>query len=468
MAKIGPLRPAASARRADAPVKKALLIGINYTDGPPHPEFPPLCHAHEDTKELAELLIAQYDYERENVVMLLDEEGCDPRYAPTRYNILREIRRLVHGARSGDYFMFYYSGHSGQVECQVPNSEEEDGMDEYVVPADHWRFPEGAETRKRMVLDNKLRQLLVDPLPAGANLTAIFDSCHSGTLLDLDHYRCNDVYFPWVSPGFRRNKTLWRHVRRKNDREVQGGLRVVTQTLTLSDRNDGRRSTQSPQAPTSRKGSTTGFRVYPRNRASQDEIFMCNSVDFAHSPDGIPRQFPVHKQTMPCSRRGSSLLSQVLEGDRSKLSRDEDSDVFICSSPIELRTCNGFCDKSHSQTVDGPNVISLSACGDSQMTWESKRHSFTQALMQLLRLEPHQPVAQLVRTLTFQMYEHSRKLHRWSQNRREAWKQNKGTTVGQSDTDLSDEPETPLELVNFSEPQIGSLRSLPPDEMFNP
>ena len=73
--------------------------------------------------------------------------------------------------------------------------------------------PQGRETKKRMIIDNKLRKMLVDTLPIGAHLTAIFDSCHSGTLLDLDHYLCNNIYFPWISPGFRNQNTLWRGVR---------------------------------------------------------------------------------------------------------------------------------------------------------------------------------------------------------------------------------------------------------------
>ncbi|KAA1475066.1 hypothetical protein DENSPDRAFT_883275 [Dentipellis sp. KUC8613] len=40
--------------------------------------------------------------------------------------------------------------------------------------------------------DNILvHQHLVDPLPRGCRLTAILDACHSGTLLDLDHYHCH-------------------------------------------------------------------------------------------------------------------------------------------------------------------------------------------------------------------------------------------------------------------------------------
>ncbi len=43
--------------------------------------------------------------------------------------------------------------------------------------------------------------MLVDNLPIGASLLAIFDTCHSGTLLDLNHYACNQVWYPWCNNG---------------------------------------------------------------------------------------------------------------------------------------------------------------------------------------------------------------------------------------------------------------------------
>jgi len=71
-----------------------------------------------------------------------------------------------------------------------------------------------------------LRKWLVNPLPKGSALAAIFDSCSSGTLLgnvsvhmlfavayiqkDLEHYECNDVYRPWVNKG--KSKTLQNRV----------------------------------------------------------------------------------------------------------------------------------------------------------------------------------------------------------------------------------------------------------------
>lgn len=44
-----------------------------------------------------------------------------------------------------------------------------------------------------MIIDDVLKNILVMPLAtADAKLTAVFDCCHSGTVLDLSHYRCND------------------------------------------------------------------------------------------------------------------------------------------------------------------------------------------------------------------------------------------------------------------------------------
>ena len=62
-------------------------------------------------------------------------------------------------------------------------------MPTILVPVDHARHT-GADvktTNKRMILDNKLRKRPVDPLPVGTHLTAIFDSCHSASVLDLPY-----------------------------------------------------------------------------------------------------------------------------------------------------------------------------------------------------------------------------------------------------------------------------------------
>ncbi|TFY75721.1 hypothetical protein EWM64_g8291 [Hericium alpestre] len=44
---------------------------------------------------------------------------------------------------------------------------------------------------------------------------AIFDSCHSGTLLDLPHHHCNQIYVPWLSTGRRRTRTMQYQITRR-------------------------------------------------------------------------------------------------------------------------------------------------------------------------------------------------------------------------------------------------------------
>ena len=56
---------------------------------------------------------------------------------------------------------------------------EDDGLNETILPAD-W------ETAG-MIVDDDLHDMLVRGLPEGSRFTCIFDSCHSGTALDLPY-----------------------------------------------------------------------------------------------------------------------------------------------------------------------------------------------------------------------------------------------------------------------------------------
>ncbi|KAF9449428.1 hypothetical protein P691DRAFT_568176 [Macrolepiota fuliginosa MF-IS2] len=182
---------------ARPPRKKALLIGIKYTtlDGKS------LVGPHSDVSEMKKLLVGRYAYEEENVTLLIDVEGSQ--FQPTRKTILVKMRELTLGAQPGDTLFFHYAGHSTQVENK--DNSEEDGKDEYIVPLD------GCDTPTGCIKDNDLRKYLVDPLPQGCTLVAIFDCCHSGSLLDLEHAKCNAVYTPWVSKGKRRTNTMWKN-----------------------------------------------------------------------------------------------------------------------------------------------------------------------------------------------------------------------------------------------------------------
>ena len=99
----------------------------------------------------------------------------DPNRTPTRHNILMAMKWLMKGCQSGDSLVFYYAGHASHVTDH--DGDEKDGYDEAICPVDY-------STAGR-ILDDEVNPILVAPLPHGAVLHSIMDTCYSGTLLDL-------------------------------------------------------------------------------------------------------------------------------------------------------------------------------------------------------------------------------------------------------------------------------------------
>ncbi|KAF7421266.1 Ca(2+)-dependent cysteine protease [Pleurotus ostreatus] len=173
-----------------SPRKRALLIGIEYIRST-NPELGRLTGPAEETEKLASLLRRQYGYYPEDIITLTDKDKNFLRQ-PTRENILREIDDLVADVEPGDRILFHYSGHCGQYPRL--DGTEEDNLDEAIEALDG------------PILDDILKEHLVDPLPAGSTLVAILDTCHSETLLDLPHYHCNRVYVPLKHTGSNLNE----------------------------------------------------------------------------------------------------------------------------------------------------------------------------------------------------------------------------------------------------------------------
>src|SRR5271156_4659564 len=110
-------------------------------------------------------------------MVVLTDDQPNPTSLPTRANIIRACHWLVEGARPNDSLFLHFSGHGGQTEDL--DGDEEDGLDETIYPVDF--------KRAGMIVDDELHDILVKPLPAGCRLTAIFDCCHSGSVLDLPY-----------------------------------------------------------------------------------------------------------------------------------------------------------------------------------------------------------------------------------------------------------------------------------------
>jgi hypothetical protein len=82
---------------------------------------------------------------------------------------------LVSNAQPGDSFFFHFSGHGSRVKDK--DGDEADGYDETICPVDY--------KREGQILDDDMHRIMVRPLPQGSRLTAIFDCCHSGSMMDL-------------------------------------------------------------------------------------------------------------------------------------------------------------------------------------------------------------------------------------------------------------------------------------------
>ncbi|AFR93012.2 metacaspase [Cryptococcus neoformans C23] len=146
--------------------RKALLIGINYIGSSAQ-----LAGCINDVHNVQKFITERYGYQLDDIVMLTDDIN-DARTMPTRDNIIKAMKWLVGGAQRDDALFFHYSGHGTQTEDT--DGDEQDGQDE-------------GEFSSRFY-----HELLVRPLPSGCRLTAIFDSCHSATVMDLPYVYATD------------------------------------------------------------------------------------------------------------------------------------------------------------------------------------------------------------------------------------------------------------------------------------
>ncbi|KAF9054929.1 peptidase C14, partial [Hymenopellis radicata] len=156
--------------------KKALCIGINYIG---HPQALRGCI--NDARHVHDFLIKRWGYKDEDIVMLTDDSK-NPRQRPTRANIIDAMRWLVKDARTNDSLFFHYSGHGGQT--RDLDGDELDGYDEVIYPMDF--------QRSGHLTDDVMHRILVKSLPRGCRLTALFDCCHSGTVLDMPYIYRSD------------------------------------------------------------------------------------------------------------------------------------------------------------------------------------------------------------------------------------------------------------------------------------
>lgn len=140
--------------------KKALLVGINYT-GTTNELFGCI----NDANSIKER-ISTNGFTSINTITDLTTKK------PTRDNILSEFRNLLINSQAGDLLFFLYSGHGSYALDR--NGDETDGYDELIVTSD-----------LKGITDDEFKTIIQQNLKQDVTLFAMFDSCFSGTMLDL-------------------------------------------------------------------------------------------------------------------------------------------------------------------------------------------------------------------------------------------------------------------------------------------
>ena len=111
--------------------------------------------------------------------------GWDPRdeaSRPTRANILGHLDRLAREVPTGAHVFVLYSGHGSQ-QPDEPGGDEADGLDEILLPADAGGWDPEAKRVRNVITDDEIGAHLTAIRDRGADVWAVFDCCHSATMM---------------------------------------------------------------------------------------------------------------------------------------------------------------------------------------------------------------------------------------------------------------------------------------------
>jgi hypothetical protein len=126
---------------------------------------------------------ADYPDMRTRVVLDGNERlGADPNF-PVREVFLRKVREAASECEPGDWFIFFYAGHGGNIADK--SGDEKTGMDQaFLLPNDRAKI-----RMKDAVIDDEFAVTLDSCVPLGVRILVLCDACHSGTICDIDSFK---------------------------------------------------------------------------------------------------------------------------------------------------------------------------------------------------------------------------------------------------------------------------------------
>ena len=165
---------------------RALLVGVNDYE-----HVNPLSGCLNDVELMGRILTERYGFDGSRVARVIDPHN-------RRDDILAAFDAFVIAAQRDDTVLIYYSGHGSQAPDR--DGDEPDDMDETIVPRDSGR---GAEPN-RDITDDEINSVVQALTARGADVTFIFDSCHSGSATRGDlRARPRGSTVRWVIPDSR-------------------------------------------------------------------------------------------------------------------------------------------------------------------------------------------------------------------------------------------------------------------------
>ncbi|KAF7349384.1 Metacaspase type II [Mycena sanguinolenta] len=398
--------------RVEGQSYKALLIGIRGT-ATANAEYPELTGPHQDVEDMRDLLIDYYGYRASDITVLIDD-GVAGHLQPTRANILKAVGDLVKGAKAGDHIYFHYCGHS----MQIPNRSNREEKEGCLIPSD------GVKQR---IVDHELIAVLVRPLPAGCQLVAVLDTCHSRSLLNLGHFRCNRVMVvpTCQSEGIR-------------CRVVRCNSRMVSRTASLLPGRKVDTSSPSPSMGPS-TGNVNSICRSSTPRTASSSLDRHASAEARGSGPGSRRIFTCRTSTITPgpANDGDAVLSNESDDVLSPLPSKSwflSEEYQRCDSPGAMYDCTGRCWEADQPAAEAEHtlggvvadVISLASCKDSELTYEDENgHSMTSSFVEILRRNPYQSLKEVFLSISHAMHAKAEKRHENAKKYKEefrAWK----------------------------------------------
>lgn len=124
-------------------------------------------------------MLLQQGVQPQNIQLLAD--GVEKSVLPTKVNIVNAMKSLTKQVKAGDFVYLHFSGHGSQQPA-IHGSDLSDGLDEIFLPRDIGAWSAQIGMIENSLTDNEMNVILTEIRNTGANVWAVFDSCHSGTM----------------------------------------------------------------------------------------------------------------------------------------------------------------------------------------------------------------------------------------------------------------------------------------------